>query len=319
MCPVLRTLDEDVDIGFAITADSGELQTQAELLIQSIREIYTEAPVLIFIPKPSVYEISDGTLDNFESVATVVTGEFPIPEYPISALIRAFVEFEKRFDSEYLVAVDTDTLVLDHLQVVEGHDVWLRPADVGAQYWASEDAWEDWHELYHRFSRSVPKPFKQLTASVDRQLIPPYWNSGVVVTTDRTLPKRWLDYTCTMFEDDDLPVSTDEFFIDQISLALTVHENSVGELTERENFPLGGRLLVPDDVAVIHYGDRRNLARIVNPRTRKRLHRINALPEVEITELIYSLLVVASTKSGRILSHRQKNAIRGMIGRLIPS
>ena len=298
------------DIGFAITADSGELATQADILVRSLREQYPAAPVLTFIPEASITDIDAEIRTRLEQSTSVVTEEIPIPEYPISALVYAFVEAARRFSSAYLVALDTDTIVLDRLRVSSDGDVWLRPADVGAQRWTSRQSREEWATLYWRFNLSTPTPFFQQTASVDRQPIPPYWNSGVVVTTDMTLPKRWLEYTNTLFREDEMPVSQMEFFLDQISLAVAVSENQVQPLSERENFPLGGRLQVPTDAAVIHYGDRRNLARVVNPAIRERLQQLEALPTASGRDYLYSLLVVASTKSGCILPFRWKQRIR---------
>lgn len=301
------------DIAFAITADSGELATQADILVRSLREQYPIAPILTFIPEESVTDMDAEILTRLEQSTSVVTGKIPIPEYPISALVYAFVEAANRFSSTYLVALDTDIIVLDRLRVSTDGEVWLRPADVGAQRWTSRQSRDDWVMLYRRFGLSAPTPFHQQTASVDRQPIPPYWNSGVVVTTDRTLPKRWLEYTETLFRDHDLPVSRTEFFLDQISLALAVRKNRVHSLSERENFPLGGRLRIPTDVTVIHYGDRRNLARIVNSDVRETIDRLGALPVASIREYLYSLLVVASTKSGYVLSFRWKQRIRGLL------
>jgi hypothetical protein len=311
-----RVLDESADVAFAITADSGELAIQANLLVESIRKQYPTAPILVFIPESSVSDLDEDVLEWFQSTGSVVTGAIPIPEYPISALIQAFVEVEQQYETEYIVALDTDTLLLDHLHLPDGGDTWLRPADVGAQYWTSEKSRGDWQTLYQYFNYPTPDPFYQFIASVDRQPIPPYWNSGVVITTDRTLPGRWLDFTETIFHDETLPVSTDEFFIDQISLALSVRKNDVQLLSERENFPLGGRLVIPP-VAVMHYGNRQNLVRIFQPRSRMKLHQLGAIPDIVLSDICYSFLVVASTKAGMFLSHSQKEFVRGVFERIL--
>lgn len=302
--------DSDADIAFAITADSGELEAQADILVKSIRRIYPDAPILVFIPTSSISDMTETVLERFESRTTVVSGAIPIPDYPISALIKAFVEAEHKFDNQYLVALDTDTILLDRLQISGDGDVWLRPADVGAQYWTTEEAIPDWKLLYQNFGYTIPEPFIQLTASVDRREIPPYWNSGVVVTTDRSLPSRWLEYTKTIYDEEDLPVSQDEFFIDQISLAIAVQKNAIGELSQRENFPLGGRFLIPQDVAVVHYGDRRNLTRVIQPKIRGHLKQLNAIPDTSVRDIVNSILVVMSTKSGSVLGYTQKQTVR---------
>lgn len=308
-----RVLDTNADVAFAITADSGELEIQADILVRSIRENNPAAPILVFIPKSSVNEMNKSILKRFETMGTVVFGTIPIPDYPISALIQAFVEAEQRFENRYLVALDTDTILLNNIRISDDADVWLRPVDVGAQYWSSKKARDDWIDLFRRFNYDFPDPFIQLTASVDRRPIPPYWNSGVVVTTDKSLPSRWLEYTEILYNEDELPVSTDDFFIDQISLALAVRENEIAQLTERENFPLGGRIRVPQDVAVLHYGDRRNLTRVIQPQVRERLKDIDSIPDFSIFNFSHSLLDILSTKSGRILSYEQKKKLKSAL------
>ena len=311
-----RVLDNSTDVGFAITADSGELELQADILLHSIRQTYPDVPILVFIPDSSLEDIKDEVLERWKASATIKTGPFPIPEYPISAQIKALVEAERQFNTQYLVTLDTDTILLDYLKIYGDGNVWLRPADVGAQYWASEESIDKWKTLYQHFNYELPDPFIQRTASVDQQKIPPYWNSGVIVTTDRTLPSRWLEYTETVFNDNAVPISKKEFFIDQITLALAVSENDVGNLTERENFPLGGRIIIPKDTAVVHYGDRHNLTRVVQLGFRSDFNDLQAQPNMSFKNLLYNLLEVLSTKSGRIFSYNQKQKIRQGISRL---
>lgn len=315
----MKILDDETSVSFAITADSGELQIQARLLVQSIRNIYSNAPILVFVPESSLPQMDDDVIDYFDSAGHLVTGKIPIPEYPISALIQAFVAAESRFDTEYLVALDTDTLVLDYLRVRGDGDVWLRPVDVGAQYWASDDAWDAWSKIYRRLGYEPPGRSEWLIASVDGRPTPPYWNSGVVITTDHSLPARWLEYTKILYYEDKLPVSTREFFIDQLSLAIAVRENTVSPLSERENYPLGGRLLLPSDVTVLHYGDRRNLARVLHRDLRDELRQINAIPSVDVSDIIMSFLVLFSTKCGIMLPYDKKEQVRQTMIDCLPS
>lgn len=302
---------------FALTADSGELAWQAERLVRSIRHHVPESNVVVFVPERSVPEIDTELMEYFENQATVVRGEIPIPEYPISAMVQAFVEAERVSDTEYLVALDTDTLVLGPPRIYSEGELWARPADVGVQYWTSDAARADWGKLCDAFD--VPKATEgdRLTSTVDRQPIPPYFNSGVVVTTDRTLPARWLDITATLVERDDLPVGAEEFFTDQIALALAALERKTSLLDQRTNYPLGGRLRVQSDVEVLHYGDRRNLARILNPDIRQKLRSLGALPPLKPAELGHSLLDIGSTQSGKILSRTQKQAVRRALERVL--
>lgn len=311
-------IDLNENATFAITADSGELERQAVILVRSIKRHAPDANVVVFIPRASRDVVSDDALDTYRSAGSVVWGEIPISEYPISALLGAFVAAEERSETEYLVAMDTDTLMLDRLRVQKGGDVWLRPVDVGAQYWGSQDSKGDWKQLYERFGLSMPDRGEYVKAAIDGRAVPPYWNSGVTITTDRSLPERWLRYTREMYYDDELPVSRDEFFIDQLSLSVATARNEVQELDERANYPLGGRLSVPSDVSVIHYGDRRNLARVFSQPVRRELQESGAISNITSGDMFRTLLDVCSTKSGRVLDYKQKNRLRRLVSAVLP-
>lgn len=298
---------------FALTADSGELAWQAERLVKSIARNCPEANIVVFVPKAAIESLAGPVLELFESNATVVTGTIPLPEYPISAMIQAFVEAERNSETEYIVAIDTDTLVLDPPRISGNADVWARPADVGVQYWTTEEATHEWRKLCEAFNLPFPSKDEWLTSTVDRTPIPPYYNSGVVVTTDRTLPENWLKLTEQLIQREDLPVGPTEFFTDQISLALALRTRRTETLSSRTNYPLGGRLHVPSDVEIVHYGDRRNLARILSPKIRRELRSIDALPATTPIGVFRSVLDVASTQSGKILSHAQKQRLRHLL------
>lgn len=298
---------------FAITADSGELAWQAERLVNSLVRNCATSDIVIFIPESAIDDLSERVYRLFESRATIVTGEIPLPEYPISAMIQAFVEAERVSETEYLVALDTDTLVLDTLTISGDADVWARPADVGVQYWTTERAIDDWGQLCDAFDLPHPSEDEQLVSTVDRVLIPPYYNSGVVVTTDRTLPEDWLKLTEELVNREDLPIDSSEFFTDQISLALALRNRRTETLCPSSNYPLGGKIRVPSDVEIIHYGDQRNLARALSPHVRRELRSINALPSPTAIDVFRSLLDVVSTQSGKVLSYSQKQRIRDLL------
>lgn len=311
------TTSLDANTTFAITADSGELAWQAERLVRSLSLNCPESNVVVFVPEDATDRLPDGAYEFFDSRATVVTGPIPLPEYPISAMIQAFVEAERVSETEYLVALDTDTLVLAPPTVTGEAVAWARPADVGVQHWTSEEATGDWRRLCEAFDLSPMSEDERLVSSVDRTPIPPYYNSGVVVTTDRTLPEHWLELTTELVRREDLPVGSSEFFTDQISLALALRDRRTETLPLRTNYPLGGHLRVPADVEVIHYGDRRNLSRILSPSIRRELRSIDALPDPAPREVFRSLLDVASTQSGRVLSRRQKQRVRDLLKRYV--
>lgn len=298
---------------FATTADTGRLEWQVKRLIRSLSKYVPESEVVVFVPTSSFGDLSQDTIQLLGRTTTVVTGEIPIQKYPISALIQAFVKAEEVSNAKRIVALDTDTVFTNRMQIPEGGDTWLRSADVGAQYWTTDSAWKDWEQLYEKFDLSLPETNDRLIASVDNKNIPPYWNSGVVATTDLSLPTRWLDITRKIHRDDSLPVGSSEFFLDQISLALAVRSNDVRELPVEANFPLGGSVWIPSEVQVIHYGDERNLSRIICPELRRKLRELDALPPLTPSSLWTSLLDIASTQSGKVLSYEQKERIKNTL------
>lgn len=312
---------ELTDVAFATTADTGELARQARTLITSLRRVYPNAPVIVFVPTASASDLDTETRAVLEREATLVTGELPLPEYPISAFLRAFVEMTTRIETEYLVALDTDTVIFDRLSV-PAHataDVWVRPAEVGAQYWCSEAARGDWERLYNHFDVPSPSVCEFVTTSIDNRRVPPYWNSGVVVSRDPSLAREWLAITRELALNDDLPVDGDEFFLDQLALAIATRKRDVCQFDLRMNYPLGGLLRVPSDVQILHYGETRNLGRVLNPRIREKLRTLGALPPATPAALLQSGLEVASFHSGRLLSYEQKSAARQLVRGVFPT
>jgi len=164
-----------------------------------------------------------------------------------------------------------------------------------------------------------PKRPEWLIASVDGRPIPPYWNSGVIITTDRSLPTRWQ--------------STPKFCITRTnclsqpmsSLSTKFRSQSQCEKTRLGPFVSGKTTLsevaevVPSDVAVLHYGDRHNLARVLPFQLRTELKRGDAILHSEFPIFSLAFLVLFSTKSGIILPYKQKERARQIVKHYLPS
>lgn len=307
----------DGDATFTLTADTGDLEWQARRLVASIRREVPDATIVTFIPESSAPLMDE--LAFFESETTVVLGDLPMSEYPISAFLQAFVEGTRRSTTEFVVALDTDTIVLDELVLPNvDADLWVRPAEVGAQYWGSPRANRDWETLYTHFGVPRPTEREHVETVIDRRTINPYWNSGVVITRDHSLATEWLDVTRELATASSLPIADDEFFLDQIALAIVSRTRDIHQFDVRLNYPLGGMATVPDDVRILHYGNTRNLGRVYNPVVRRKLRRLDALPPMTPADFVRSGLDLLSFNSGRLLSYDRKQTVRRIARCVLP-
>lgn len=302
------------DATYAITADTGELGRQAALLCRSLRRHCPRADVVTFVPEASWPAIDRTVRSAIERLSTVVTGEMPIPEFPQSAALAAFVRAAERADTEHVVLLDTDVAVLSPPTVPDDDaDLYLKPADLGTLYWGNSRSYPDWRRLYDHFG--VPFPDDRVVSTVDRCPMLPYWNAGVVVTRDRSLPSEWLSMTRETL-DREITSRTETFFNDQLALAVLSETRSVSRLTERQNYPLHARVRCPRSTEVLHYDDRANLARLPDPWARDELRRAGADLDADAGAVVRGLLDVGLDQSGRVLSYREREALRTLSKRV---
>lgn len=300
------------DTTFALTADVGLLGEQAHRLCASLNRVYEDPSITVFIPADSYPEMATERTTYLESVADVVTGDIPIPDYPVSALPQAFCHAADHSDTTYLVALDTDATLIRPLTLpAAGADFYALPAPLGAQYWGSEASHEDWQSLYNTYD--LPMPTNRVTTGVDQREILPYYNSGVVVTTDYSLPRQWLDITEHVYTTT-AQSAAPSFFSDQVALAITAEMRDVVELTPTQNYLLGMHFGdPPNDVELLHYGTPEQLARLRTPDLRERLHAdgwdISSLP---LRDRVACYLPALSANAGRYLSYSRRRQIRAL-------
>lgn len=200
-----------------------------------------------------------------ETVCTIETGPNPIDRYPIAIKLAALDRAASVLDTEYLLCLDTDVLVLDDVSVPEqDEDLYLKPVDIGGQYYASQASHEEWEALANTFGMMFPGITTRST--VDRKPIPPYWNAGMVLTRNNEFPSRWLSLTKELYKNHDTG-----YFTDQVALGLLSTEYDVGEVGEDYNYPLTNRLFVPNSVKILHYNTFYQLARLYDPRIFRRI------------------------------------------------
>lgn len=115
-----------------------ELEKKGLFLLRSIHK-NTEAEkkdIFVFIEDSEREEISENAINEARDKATILDGSFPISEYPLSSAHEALYQASQESDVEYLVLLDTDTVVLDDLDIDlnQNKDLLLKPVDLGNRY-----------------------------------------------------------------------------------------------------------------------------------------------------------------------------------------
>lgn len=256
----------DGSLAVTFAAGQGDIGEQAVTLLRSVRRHLPDAEVYAFVPSDEHDDMSEVVLDALERDATVLTGSIPIPEYPISTKIGALRAAERETDADYVLLLDTDTVLLDSLDLpLDGEaDLFLKPVDVGRQFWGRSRSEEWWRRLYERFDQ--PFPTRRVNSTFDDREMLPYWNAGFVLARTGTVGEEWLAVTEAIH--DDIPY---ERHADQVALGIVSERYETRVLDNRYNYPLQLHLWCPSDVRVLHYHDRHELARFLSPAVSREL------------------------------------------------
>ena len=257
------------NLAFVFATGEGKYAEQSVFLARSIDRTNPDAGLYIFVPEAE----SPECLSELERYGTILEGPQRIPEYGISTKIDALAAAEAVADEEYLLLLDTDTLVLNEVTVHERPgDLFLKPVDVGLQYWGRRSqSLGEWTSLARRLD--LPVPVWRYESTFDRNPIPPYWNAGFVLTANNGFGGRWMEAVERVYPD-----LSFEWHADQVTLGLLSQKYDVVPLDNRYNYPLHLRLRVPDDVVVLHYHNRPNL--------RKAKRYAPSLDEIGMWELV---------------------------------
>jgi hypothetical protein len=261
------------DLAFVFAAGEDKYDEQGLYLARSIARTNPDASIIVYVPNGE----SPGHEDELAEIGTIVRGEPTIVEYGISRKIDALIAAETAAESDYLLLLDTDTLVLDTITVHQsGKNLYLKPVDVGLQYWGREsESRDDWTEI--ATEANLPVPEWQHRSTFDSKPIPPYWNAGFVLTANQRFGKRWMQLVQDIY-----PNIPYEWHADQVALGLLSQEYDVEELDNRYNYPLHLRLRLRDDAKVIHYHNFHNLKK--GSSHRPFLREIGMWDAVEATE-----------------------------------
>jgi hypothetical protein len=266
--------DNGTTIGFAVAGGADEFYDQSKLLIRSIESnVEGSYHVTTFVPEEELGQLSRQQVAFYKEHGKMVSDEYPIKEYKITAKLAALREAQKR-EADVHVMLDCDTLVVDDLKDLrvtsEGDtDLLLCPEHGGWTYWATPAAREEWQEVYSLAGAEFPG--YQMRAVFDGTPMPPYWNAGVVVTR-RKIAEEWLELVKRIWE----RFGPGMFYTDQLALSVLGNRYGVSPMSVEYNYPSYMYLRCPSDVKILHYSSLWHLGRIVNPNIRRKLVDIGA-------------------------------------------
>jgi hypothetical protein len=185
---------------FVLCIENNAIRSQALLLCESIRRFggrLRDAPILAVAPRPGL-GIDRETRRRLEAMA-VEYAEEPLnrvcPEYGSANRVFAAAWAEARARSEWIVVLDSDTVVLGELELPAGADVAVRPVDMKGS--ATAGPGDPFEEYWERLAQLQGVPLDRLPylrTTVCGSRIRASYNGGlVVVRRDAGILAAWAD------------------------------------------------------------------------------------------------------------------------------
>jgi hypothetical protein len=261
-------LTETTEPAFLICVERGRLETEAELLVESLRRWgggLADAPVYAFAPRPG-HEPAQGTIDRLAELDVAYVAEPLVERFadtPTFNKIFVSAWAERELDHRTLVFTDTDAVFLgEPTELAEGD--WAaaaRPVDrriAGSKGKGKNEPY--WRRMYEALGVEG-RPFVETT--VGGLEIRAYWNSGLLATRrEAGLFGAW-EAAINRLYDLDVVYQRRPHFMDQLSWAAVtadVHDR-VRILSHAYNYPIRQRPALPepareldlDQIVHLHY------------------------------------------------------------------
>lgn len=282
------------------------LEKQAKWLLQSIQSNTSVESEEIFIFLAESEKDDINSLPYFRKRGTIIGDKIPNEDYPLSALHRALEMACARSTNEYVVCLDTDTVVLQdiHLPTTDAELMAVYDYDIGS-FWSREESRTYWEKLHNRYNINFEEPIR-------------WFNGGVlVVDTDSNFPQDWKRISDDLYED----ISVEKYFSEMVALGLLSNKYKFEELNENKNYMQGIHLDPPSkNTEIIHYIDEITIYRsMFNPIVRKKLRDTDIIADINkiLTHKKYYRLVTSYMKALR--SSHPNTIFASAINRLDPS
>lgn len=269
------------DLGFLICVERGRLESEAVLLVESLREwggALAETPVYAFAPRRGRAP-EPATAARLEELGASLNTEPLVErfaEIPTFNKVTVAAWAERELDHEVLVFTDTDCVFTGEPAELAG-DGWVaaaRPVDrriAGSRGKGKNEPF--WRKMYAELGVSE-RPF--VTTAVGEMPIRAYWNSGLLAARRSAgLFGAWERALARLFDAEIVQKRWPQF-MDQLSWAgvtADVHDR-IRILPPTYNYPLRHRQALPPDARDL------DLERLVHLHYRLWFHLPGALAEV---------------------------------------
>lgn len=198
-----------VRVSVSFVCEPGRLEAQAVLLAASLRQAHPDLALVAAVPR-ALPTLTERALDGLG--VTLVPIVNPVSDdYPIGNKVGALGAGDT---AGLRVFLDSDMLCLRALDfsVLRNYPLSAKPADMAT--FGSDALWQG---LYARFGLDAPR--HRVVASISRHLMYPYFNAGMVATTQaEALAATWTQ-TCRAV-DAMQDVNPRRPWLDQIALPL---------------------------------------------------------------------------------------------------
>ena len=266
------------DITFVCCVESGFLESQTLLMIESLRcygGAYKNLPVIAMTPRFGP-PLSKLTKEKFKALDVKHVSFRPKNRFSWKAFLNkhySMAKAEEICDSEFLCWLDSDLLFTDEpgsLFLEDNIDFTACPSDLAGASCGFDDPMDTyWKEVCSIFGIDI-ESLPWVKAFVEKKEMRFYFNSGIFLYRRETqLSRRHLENTLKFFETKVTSKITGSFFTQHI-LGLTVHQMGLQwkVLPHTHNYGTGAKMLcqwtnaesrvTPDDeilknCKIIHY------------------------------------------------------------------
>lgn len=231
------------DASVIFVCEPGRLEAQAGLLAASLRAVYPDLTLLVALPQ----RLSVITANAFDAlgVTQVPICNPLVEDYRIGNKIAALAAGDAR---GLRVFLDSDMLCLRAWDwtVLRSHSLAAKPADLAT--FGSDELWQ---QLYARFD--LPAPMERMISTVSQQLMHPYFNAGMLATTEAAALAALWSETCLAIDAME-DVNPRRPWLDQIGLPLAAARLKLAtrSLSDLWNYPAHIKPLLGEP-ALVHY------------------------------------------------------------------
>jgi hypothetical protein len=274
--------EESPSLAFLGIIESGRLEHEVRLLVQSIREFsgpFSQCPVYVVQPRAGPPP-SKTTLNLLGQLGAIyVKADLnkssegkPQPGHKCYALINkphaaSLVESMLVDKVEFLALLDSDTLLLNspsEFLLEAGCQVAVRPVDRGVICPNFQEPLTPFWEQVYRVCDVNPDQVWELVSTVDQKRIRAYFNSGTVVVRPRKgLFKRWKEnverFLPSELDPNICGTEREKIFVEQAFLTgtilSTIPKESIKILSATYNYPLHNQRSLPPSVRLADFSE----------------------------------------------------------------